>query len=347
MMQFKYKLTRYTLSLTAKKFQDQKKGSGRLPEVVKTEVLQETIDFIQQESFKTTFTLDDVNEKMKELAGEREFYVKKTLRSKLKQEFGDSLEYINIGSRADILCFKSNADQIIADYHSAAKNDDGIDPKKKLLLAAAQILRDEAKCVRELQSTDYYPSMNNLDRPDPSVPPAYRWFFEALLSAELTEIWAQCLLRKVLPREPVSPFQLANALYLKNNWNSKKLNNHIARIGFSVPYHESQNYLWAWLKNNVESSIEPGEEEDEQDSEDNQTSITQYVVDNLDLTMNSANRIISVHGTASIKVESHTQETPDDSRVERQVITTSDKKEVLEKSRSSLQPYHFSKKTRL
>ena len=258
-------------------------------------VFQETIDFIQIESFNTTFTLDDVYKKMTEIAAKDNLdcYSKKSLRSKLKDAFGSSLHFVNIGSRSDILCFKSSADQIIADYHASALADDGVDPKLKFMLTTAKIFKDEAKCVGA-QASDFYPSLENLDNPDLYVPDSFRWFFEALLPPKLAEIWAQCLLRQILPRSHISPFQLSNALYLKQKWNSKALNTHMARLGFAVSYKESQNFLWAWLADKVEN--------EGIGDKDVYSMTTQYVTDNLDLDMSSINRVVSVHGTASIKV---------------------------------------------
>ena len=81
--------------------------------------------------------------------------------------------------------------------------DDGVNPKLKFILTTAKIFKDEAKCVGA-QASDFYPSFENLDNPDPYVPDAFRWFFEDLLPPKLAEIWAQCLLRQILQRAPIT-----------------------------------------------------------------------------------------------------------------------------------------------
>ena len=48
---------------------------------------------------------------------------------------------------------------------------------------------------------------------------SFRWLFESpMKSTKLSEIWGRCLFRQVLPREPVSPFQLENAIHLKRKY---------------------------------------------------------------------------------------------------------------------------------
>ena len=312
-------------------FQDQKIGPGRPLHDEKMVVFHELVLFLQQEVFKTTFTLGDVFDKMIKIAGDREYYTEKSLRKKLKEEFGGSLQFVNIGSRSDILCFKSDADRIITEYHAAASTDDGVEPKKKFLQAAAKLLLDEAKCVRDLP-TDRYPDLNDLDKPDPCVPEAFRWFFEALLPQRLAEIWSQCLLRKVLPRAPVSPFQLGNALFLKHKWNSKLLNEHMWKLGFAGSYKEYRNYLWSWLA--TEINKEPNAEQ----------LLIQYVCDNLDLAMCSSNKVISVHGTATIKVYPDKKEDADtETQVIRRPVLAEEKDKILDKLKPSMEPYHYNK----
>ena len=190
----------------------------------------ETAEFIQDQVLFQTFTLKDVFQNMLEIVSGREYYTKRHLWTLLKDHFGGQLEFIQKGTRYDVLCFRSTAKKIISDFHKRYKSQadcensgaEDLDPKVEIIRTAAKLLLDDAKSSTVHQSTNY-PETDNLYQEDPCVPESFRCLLQILFPSRpmFAEIWAQCLFRNVLPRAPPSPFQLANSLHPKRKYNSK------------------------------------------------------------------------------------------------------------------------------
>lgn len=81
--------------------------------------------------------------------------------------------------QVNILCFKSNADKIIRDFHEDAQKNRGVNTKKALIEAAINVIKDDAKCSQF--SKTCYPTVSEMAAPDPAVPESLCWLMEGLV----------------------------------------------------------------------------------------------------------------------------------------------------------------------
>ena len=132
----------------------------------------------------------------------------------------------------------------MANYIIKQKKKKQDETKANIIMAAAKNIKAE---IRELtKSNDVYPTEEiiNSDRGNEWVPESLKLLLSYLIPAKIQQLAVgQCIVQAAKPRSVLCHIPLRLGVELEKTFGSKWLQNHLAKLGFSVTADEVLRYL--------------------------------------------------------------------------------------------------------
>ena len=120
-----------------------------------------------------------------------------------------------------------------------------------------KLIKDE---VNELSQGDKYPApheLNDIDNLNNWIPPSLQKLLRIIVPGDLKQIAIGHTIISASKRKFFSPLLFGLGVQLDHSFGSKWLNNHLARLGFSVTYSQVRNYKKAVMESESLSHIIP------------------------------------------------------------------------------------------
>lgn len=295
--------------------------SGRPEDKVRQTAFLQVAKYIEENDEEQTTIVDLVN-KMKEYMPQDsicEPYSAKFMKKKITSHFAEAIIVDTIGGTADVVTFKTTAASILKDYHSNSYENVDED-KRSLILAAAEIIRNEIKDITiEPDTYTTIEDIGNVERNVNYLPESLKILMTSLVTGKNNErkvaAIGQAIMQAVRPRVLVAPLQLGLGVQLHNNTNSRFLVDSVNHMGFSCSYSEVQRFQRSAAASTGTSIPEyfPG-------------SFVQYVADNIDHNINTIDGHGTFHGMGIIATVTPAVKT--DSVIRKQNVTFEELKEL-------------------
>ena len=136
------------------------KGLGR-PVNLKQESMLDCLCDMLENCDSELYTVEDLRNKLKVIAGTDDVYSEKTILRKLKDRYGDHIFCTTICGRRNVLCFRDLASRIVNDTWYASRESDLTKDSERVVTAAANLLK---AAIREtVYRVSEYPSTHELD----------------------------------------------------------------------------------------------------------------------------------------------------------------------------------------
>ena len=201
-------------------------------------------------------TLADIHMKMIELdptEDKRLAYGRRYLKTKLQEEYKESLYFTSEERRTDIVCLKDTTNAILRDYReqviTLAETLDDTKLKELTISTAINLICVELAIVPP--TSKLYPSvdsMTNTNNQLALIPDSLKKLLRAIVKTdEKVAVWGQNLLKAYSPRSGVMPSHLGLTIQLDHKFGSKWLIERCHRLGYSESYAELQRYKYCYL----------------------------------------------------------------------------------------------------
>ncbi len=94
-------------------------------------------------------TINDLIDSMKTYLGESGSmpYSFTYMKQKIQDHYGDSIIIAEINGKSNVVTFTARACKILCDFHEQSKRDDSIRGKKRLIEAAAKLIKSDIKSI--------------------------------------------------------------------------------------------------------------------------------------------------------------------------------------------------------
>lgn len=180
------------------------------------------------------YTVKDFQEAMQKL-GDDVYSVKMT-KIKLKERYGDSLQFVNREGRSDIILL-DNISVILTESWYDQRKSNQCDEAERIIKTAAKILKGVIK--NHTHQTDFYPTIDDIrNSNNDHVPDLLKLFVAEVIKSPLKQISISQALFAASKARSLMPLQFGLAVATDNRLASKWLNTILSRLGFSVSYDE-------------------------------------------------------------------------------------------------------------
>ena len=217
------------------------------------------------------FTVTELHAKMSELSNGAEIYSKKWLNTKLKEHYGESIYFTDHAGRSSVVSFKDMTSSILSDKWYRDRKEDVVEESKRVLTAAANLLKNETRCFQHVD-TGSYPSKSDIVDVLGCLPPSLAYFMQLLIPSEIKQgSIAQCILKALRPNSVLPPLLFGLAVECDHVVGSRWLTDELSKLGFALSYSEVQRYKQSVLV-----------DRDAAKAHCEQSEFTQFVADNVD-----------------------------------------------------------------
>ena len=192
------------------------------------------------------YSVRELYKKMEELSRtEGDVYAdERYLKQQLKQKYKDSIFFAEIDGKADIVCFKDIASNIINDEWYSNRKSDPLDESRRIITTAAKIIVGELRATRyDLESYPRNEDISDLQKNINWLPIHLRLLMEHLIKNPLKQASiGQALVHAIKPRSSLPPVLFGIGVEMDHLFGSKWLLSELNRLGFSLNYKEITRY---------------------------------------------------------------------------------------------------------
>ncbi|GFR89265.1 hypothetical protein ElyMa_000790200 [Elysia marginata] len=240
-----------------------------------------------------SFTVIDCVKIMKfKLQGSQEKpYSLPYMKRKLQDFFKENITFCNQPGRADVVMLYSNASKILSDFHSDRKRSDHLEEKRRIVQAAAKLVRSDIKSI-EIDN-EFYPDVNSLDNVNSQrdcLPESLTLFLRTIISGKKKEVKAaslgQAIAQAARPRSALFPIQFGVAVHVHRSFGSRSLVDTLSKLGFCSSYQQVRQF-------EASAAIHHGALRDQGNLTQPLEGQVQFVADNVDHNI----RTLAGHGT--------------------------------------------------
>ena len=218
--------------------------TGRKSDVSREEAFFQVVEALRRDDDEQT-TVTDLVEKMSKITSDP--YSTKYMRKKLDQHLGDSVLVTNINGRKDVVTFRTKAAKLLQEFYDAPKPESENQEKKQIIDAAADLIRNEIKCIPTCKSS--YPDIKKLSSLEENlnyVPELLRSFLDRVLAGQSNELKVatigQCIIQLTRPRVVLAPIPLGLGVQMHHQYGSRFLVDSLHSHGICVSYSEVLNF---------------------------------------------------------------------------------------------------------
>ena len=145
-----------------------------------------------------------------------------------------------------MLCLKDNTGNILREHH--ANLEKGGEKTPIIGKALRFICKDIAMIDLDPKSYPSAHSMADIQGQLSLVPRSLQMFLRPIVKTEeRVAVWGQNFITACRPRSGVLPYQMGLAIQLNHRFGSKWIINKLHRLGYTVFYSETQNYIYCFL----------------------------------------------------------------------------------------------------
>ena len=237
---------------------------------------------------------------MCDLAGTKEVFGKKWMKSHLKDHYQDHLFFANVGgSKKEVVCFVNMASHIVNDQWYAGRASDPETEKVRVLTAAARILKEEIRAADFSRET--YPrseEIGNIEKMAEFVVPSLRLFLDILVNRPLWKVsLGQALIQAARPRSVIAPVLLGVGVEFDHVFGSKWAVSQLHALGFSISPDEVSLFKQSILQDEEQYSLNPPNPS----TTTSGPTCFQFAADNADANVGTLDGSGTFHGTGIIR----------------------------------------------
>ena len=196
--------------------------------------------WLEGESDGELYSIQELHDKMTELADGEEVYGEKRLKQKLEDKYKDSLVFAEVSGRSNIVCFRNMAEHIINNKWYESRKEDSREEAHRIITTAAKLILAE---IREHEySTAFYPLQEDILSKQ-TVPAGLKLLLEVLVKDELKQqSVGQAITYAARPRSFIPPILFGLAVEVDHVFGSRWLIDELNQLGFSVSYSEVMRF---------------------------------------------------------------------------------------------------------
>lgn len=224
----------------------------------------------------------DLVEKMKEYLQDTtcEAYSSYHMKLKLQKHFGEKIVITELNGKSNVVTFLSTAQSLLHTFYEQKKRDSSQQEALRLVLTAAELIRNEIKSVEVC--SDFYPSLSEIEDPERALkflPTLLVSFLKVMMTGKNTDLKlasiGQAIMQATRPRVLLAPLQFGLSTQMHHHFGSRFLVDTLYQHGFGCSYSEVQAYeKCAALAEGLELDTEVGESNSER--------AVQFIADNVD-----------------------------------------------------------------
>ena len=259
--------------------------------------------WLESEAGAETYSLTELQNKMKEFSGNSEVYTVKRLKQKLQEHYKEFIFFAEVEGRGNVVCFKNMAKYIINEKWYSEKKADIEDEAERIVITAAKIIRAEIRDKEyNLKSYPTNDDISSIEKSSEWIPRHLQTLMKTIVSSELKQnSIGQCIVQAARPRSVITPTLFGLGVELDHVFGSKWLVNELSRLGFSIAYDEVNRYKQSVIQSeNLENLL----------TEYPTGTFTQWVADNIDHNVATLDGEGTFHGMGIIAVSTSEDMTP-------------------------------------
>ncbi|KAK6179512.1 hypothetical protein SNE40_011847 [Patella caerulea] len=278
---------------------ERKQGSSNRPtDEAKNEYFAMLCQWLDKDGDAEIFSVDELWEKMCDLAATIDVYSKKWLKSLLKERYGEHIFFANIGgSRKEAVCFRIMASYIVNEQWYSERSGDSVTEKKRIMTAAAKLVREE---IRERNyNKDKYPddgAIRDFSKMSDFIVPSLKIFLDVLLNRELWKV----ALGQALIQSVIAPLLFGLGVELDHIFVSNRVVSQLYSLGVCISADEVALFKNSILQDEEQYSLSTSEEIDSQVM-DTETPCYQFVADKADANIVTLDGTGTFHSTGLIR----------------------------------------------
>ena len=176
-----------------------------------------------------------------------EAYTPKYMKIKLQEHFGENVIITELDGRPNVVTFRRTAESVLHQYFSQPKSTDCETEKKKLVEAAAQLIKNDIKSVH--LSNEHYPSTEELSSLQDAldfIPESLKTLLSGLLTGKDIDLklasLGQAMMKATRPKVLTSPLLLGLGIQLHHHFASRFLVDTLCAHGFCCSYTDVQRF---------------------------------------------------------------------------------------------------------
>ena len=161
------------------------------------------------------------------------------MKQKLISYFGDELVISNVHGRSDVVTVKETAANILQQFKDSPQTDNEEAEKRKLVRAAARLIKADIKNIDTCRDFYPYPSeLRSLEKNVTYVPQPRRILLQETFSGKSCDFEVASIGQLSRPRAIVAPIQYGLAVQMHQHFGSRFLVDSLHSYGFCLPYAE-------------------------------------------------------------------------------------------------------------
>jgi hypothetical protein len=252
---------------------DDLKSPGRPQNIDRNDHFEQLCRWLELEG--ELYSLSELHEKLKMIAGSGEVYSSKWLKKKLKDKYHEHVIFVEMEGRSNVVCLRNTADFHITDKWYTGRKVDSNEEAMRIIETAAKLILGDIRSKE--YDLEFYPGnedIETLSRGTDWVPPFLRLFLETMIKDPLRQVSiGQSIVNVIRPRSSIPPILFGLGVELDHVFGSKWLLNELSSLGFCVSPEEVLRYKQSVTENETTgdflSDYLPG-------------SFTQWMADNVD-----------------------------------------------------------------
>ena len=239
------------------------------------------------------YTLDELQDRMREMGGSDVVYSTKQLKRKLKDKYKEHIFFAEICGKKNVICIRDMASRIINNRWYSEREKDFVDESQRIVRAAAKLIKAE---IRDAPyDNKQYPTefeCSELKAGKQWLPSLLSLFMENVIGNERKQVFiSQSIVQAARPKSVISPILFGLGVSLDHTFDSQWLLDLLSRNGFSVSYDEV---------NTFKQSVVQSENSDMPQSYP--TAFTQWSGDNVDHNVHTLDGSNTFHGMGIISM---------------------------------------------
>ena len=222
--------------------------------------------WLEEEGDSELYTIQEILEKMKELAGDTPCYSIKHLRRKLTEYYKEHIFFAKLPGKSDLVCFRDMASFLLNKLRKMEKQ-----TSNDIIVTAAKIIKSDLRVLTTDKS--HYPlleKMSDIEYCKTWTPESLLILLNCLIPKELQAVGiGQCIAQASRPRSLLASIPFGIGVDIDKSFATCWRVDHLAKFGLSVTSDEVTLFKQSTSVSNAE------ETESEED-------LIQWVADNAD-----------------------------------------------------------------
>ena len=227
--------------------------------------------------------------KVKEFSESNESYSTVHIKRLLEKKYGEFISVSPISKgKEGIIKFQNTAKFFIENRYKHDKKASVTEEKQRMVTIVGSLIRSE---ICNKQPGEFYPSphdLSNIDYPNEWVPPTLQTLLDVVLTSKVKQTAIGHAITSACKPKLVSPLLFGLGIELDHCFGSKWLNNHLARLVFSITNDEVRRFRQTLMeRDSMLPEIPPN-------------SFVQYSADNVDHNSRTLDGKNTFHGMGVI-----------------------------------------------